>query len=58
MTNIKYDKLLIATGAKANVPKLKGFDGEIYSFTNIDEALKLKQSLASIKRRLPFLEGG
>ena len=55
--SIKYDKLLIATGAKANVPKLKGFDGEIYSFTNIDEALKLKQSLAN-KEKIAVLGGG
>lgn len=55
--NIKYDKLLIATGAKANVPKLKGFDGEIYSFTNIDEALKLKESLFN-KDKIAVLGGG
>lgn len=55
--NIKYDKLLIATGAKANVPKLKGFDGELYSFTNIDEALKLKESLAN-KDKIAVLGGG
>jgi len=55
--NIKYDKLLIATGAKANVPKLKGFDGEIYSFTNIDEALKLKESLVN-KDKIAVLGGG
>ena len=54
---IKYDKLLIATGAKANVPKLKGFDGEIYSFTNIDEALKLKESLVN-KDKIAVLGGG
>ena len=44
---IKYDKLFIATGAKANVPQIKGFEGEIYSFTNIEEALKLKESLVN-----------
>ena len=45
--NIKYDKLLISTGAKANVPQIKGFDGELYSFTNIEEALKLKEALVN-----------
>ena len=55
--NIKYDKLLIATGAKANVPQIKGFDGKIYSFTNIDEALKLKESLVN-KDKIAVLGGG
>jgi NAD(P)H-nitrite reductase large subunit len=54
---IKYDKLLIATGAKANVPEIKGFDGEIFSFTNIEEALKLKESLAN-KDKIAILGGG
>ena len=55
--NIKYDKLLIATGAKANVPQIKGFDGELYSFTNIEEALKLKESLVN-KDKIAVLGGG
>ena len=55
--NIQYDKLLIATGAKANVPKLKGFGEEIYSFTNIEEALKLKESLVN-KDKIVVLGGG
>ena len=55
--SIKYDKLLIATGAKANLPQIKGFDGEIYSFTNIGEALKLKESLVN-KDKIAVLGGG
>ncbi|NYT13366.1 MAG: NAD(P)/FAD-dependent oxidoreductase [Candidatus Methanofastidiosa archaeon] len=54
---IKYDKLLIATGAKANVLDIKGFDGELFSFTNIEEALKLKEALAN-KDRISILGGG
>ncbi|NMC58228.1 MAG: NAD(P)/FAD-dependent oxidoreductase [Candidatus Methanofastidiosa archaeon] len=54
---IKYDKLLIATGAKANIPKIKGYEGEIYSFTNIDEALRLKDSLQN-KDKIAVLGGG
>lgn len=55
--NIKYDKLLIATGAKANVPQIKEFDGQIYSFTNIEEALSLKKSLSN-KNKIAVLGGG
>lgn len=54
---INYDKLLIATGAKANIPIIKGFEGEIYSFTNLDEALKLKESLVT-KDKIVILGGG
>ncbi len=54
---IKYDKLLIASGAKANVPQLKGFGGEIYSFTNIEEAFKLKKALSD-KNKIVVLGGG
>lgn len=54
---IIYDKLLIATGAKANIPSIKGFEGEIYSFTNIDEAMKLKESISN-KNKIVILGGG
>ncbi len=55
--SIHYDKLLIATGAKANIPDLKGFSGEIYSFTNIAEANNLRKSLDN-KNQIVILGGG
>jgi len=55
--NIQYDKLLIATGAKANIPEIKGFNGEIFSFTNINEALKLKEIIYD-KDKIAILGGG
>lgn len=55
--SIHYDRLLIATGAKSNLPSLKGFDGDIYSFTNIQEANKLRESLDK-KNHIVILGGG
>lgn len=48
---IEYDKLIIATGARSNVPPIKGVDlPGVYSLRSLDDALKLKEAMKTAAR--------
>ncbi|MDD3271637.1 MAG: FAD-dependent oxidoreductase, partial [Syntrophomonadaceae bacterium] len=49
--SIEYDKLIIATGARSNIPPFKGTDKEgVYSMRSLDDALKLKAAIKTAKK--------
>ncbi len=49
--NILYDQLLIATGGKPFVPPIKGRQAKgVFTFTNLDDAKKIKDYLPQVKR--------
>jgi len=49
--SIEYDKLIIATGARSNIPPFKGTDKEgVYSMRSLDDALKLKAAMKTAKK--------
>lgn len=46
-----YDKLIIATGARSNIPPITGADKEgVYSLRDLDDALKLKEVFKNTKK--------
>jgi len=54
---ISYDKLLIATGGKSQVPDMPGKDLDgIYTFTDLDTAKKIKEKTKDARRA--FVIGG
>jgi len=49
--SIEYDKLIIATGARSNIPPFKGTDNQgVYSMRSLDDALKLKAAMKTAKK--------
>lgn len=54
-----YDKLVIATGAKAVIPPIKGIDSEnVFSLRNLDDGLAIKKHLESVKPKKGIIIGG
>lgn len=50
-TEISYDKLIIATGARSNVPPIKGADiPGVYTMRSLEDARKLKEALKKAKK--------
>jgi flavorubredoxin/NADPH-dependent 2,4-dienoyl-CoA reductase/sulfur reductase-like enzyme len=49
--SIEFDKLIIATGARSNIPPFKGTEKEgVYSMRSLDDALKLKAAMKTAKK--------
>ncbi|MBN2039552.1 MAG: FAD-dependent oxidoreductase [Spirochaetes bacterium] len=54
-----YDKLVIATGAKAVIPPIKGMDSEkVYTLRNLDDGLEIKKYLELVKPEKGVIIGG
>lgn len=54
-----YDKLVIATGAKAFVPPIKGIDGEgVFVLKTVEDALAVKEYAASRNAKSALVIGG
>lgn len=48
---IKYDKLIIATGARSNVPPLKGADiPGVFTMRSLEDARRLKEALQTARK--------
>ncbi len=49
--NLSYDKLIIASGARSNIPPIKGADQEgVYALRNFDDAKNLKAAMKDARR--------
>lgn len=57
--NESYDKLIIATGAKAVVPPIKGIDGEgVFVLKTVEDALAVKEYAVSRNAKSALVIGG
>lgn len=57
-TTLSYDRLIIATGARSNVPPIKGAElPGVYTLRNLEDARKLKEALKE-KRSAVVIGGG
>ncbi|MGS0765314.1 FAD-dependent oxidoreductase [Syntrophomonas curvata] len=49
--SIAYGKLIIATGARSNIPPFKGGDKQgVFALRSLDDALKLKEAMKAAKK--------
>jgi NAD(P)H-nitrite reductase large subunit len=53
MKHYKYDKLIIANGARSNIPPIPGADkAGVYALRNLKDAITLKAAMKNAKKAI------